>query len=262
MLDAAAIEKLTGIVAAAQAAPHTIAKLTDDYPGMTVADSYAVQDALLARWQAEGRVLAGYKAGLTSKAKMDQMGVSEPSFGLLMADTIDADGGIIPTGKLIHPRAEAEIAFVMKDELAGAAVSIGDVIAATDFVQPALEIIDSRFEKFKFDLVSVIADNGSSARFLLGGRPRRPQELDLRTIGILLERNGEVAAMASSGAVLGHPARAVQMLVAWLHARGRTLPAGSIVLTGGATEAIPVTKGDAIAARFQDMGGISVRMER
>src|SRR3546814_1061503 len=130
------------------------------------------------------------------------------------------------------------IAFVTKTELSGIDVPLEDIIAATDFVQPAIEIIDSRFEKFKFDLVSVIADNGSSARFVMGGRARRPLDIDLRTVGIVLEKNGEIVATASSGAVLGDPVRSVQMLVTWLHGRGRTLPAGSIVLTGGATEEI------------------------
>lgn len=260
MIDATAIARMTDIVADAQANAHTIAKLTDDYPDMTIEDGYAVQDALLRRWQDEGRALVGLKAGLTSKAKMDQMGVTEPSFGMLMGDTLDADGGIIPTDQLIHPRVEAEIAFVLREELRGPTVSIDEIIAATDYVQPAIEVIDSRFEKFKFDLVSVIADNGSSARFVMGGRPRRPEDVDLRTIGVVLEKNGEVVGMASSGAVLGHPARSIQMLVAWLHGRGRSLPAGSIVLTGGATEAIPVESGDYITARYQDMGAISARI--
>lgn len=260
MLDADSIAKMTDIVADAQANAHTIAKLTDSYPDMSIDDGYAVQDALLARWQEQGRVLVGLKAGLTSKAKMDQMGVKEPSFGMLMADTLDPDGGIVPTDRLIHPRVEAEIAFVLKDELRGPSVTIEEVLAATEFVQPAIEIIDSRFEKFKFDLASVIADNGSSARFVMGGRPRRPGDVDLRTIGILMEKNGEPVAAASSGAVLGHPAKSIQMLVTWLHGRGRSLAAGSIVLTGGATEAIAVESGDTIVARYQDMGAISVRI--
>lgn len=260
MVEASAIARMTAVVADAQANAHTIAKLTDAYPDMTVDDGYAVQDALLVKWQGAGRTLVGLKAGLTSKAKMDQMGVTEPSFGMLMGDTLDADGGTIPADRLIHPRVEAEIAFVLKHELEGPDVSIDAIIAATDYVQPAIEVIDSRFEKFKFDLASVIADNGSSARFVMGGRPRRPEDVDLRTIGIVLEKNGEVVGMASSGAVLGHPARSIQMLVAWLHGRGRTLPAGSIVLTGGATEAVAVASGDFIAARYQDMGSLSARI--
>lgn len=258
MLDVETIGAIATIVDDAQSGAHTITKFTDAHPAMTMDDSYAVQDELLRRWELRGRRLAGLKAGLTSKAKMEQMGVHVPSFGMLMDDTCYPEGSVIPMEGLIHPRVEAEIAFVTKSDLAGK-VSAEDVLAATDYVQPAIEIIDSRFEKFKFDLVSVIADNGSSARFVMGGRPRRPEELDLATIGIILEKNGEPVAMASSAAVLGHPVRAVQMLVEWLHERGRVLPAGSIVLSGAATEAVAVNAGDSINARFQDMGSISVR---
>ena len=261
MLDQAAIEEMAAIVDGAQTCGHTIAKLTDRHPGLTVDDGYAVQDAVLRLWQGRGRRIAGYKAGLTSQAKMRQMGVSEPSFGVLMGDTCDAEGGAVPTAGLIHPRVEAEIAYVIGRELSGPAVTIDQVHAATDFIQPAIEILDSRFEKFRFDLPSVIADNGSSARFVLGGRMRRPEDLDLTAIGIVLEINAKQVGLTCSGAVLGHPARAVQMLVNWLHGRGQSLPAGSIVLTGGATEAVPIVKGDIVCARFQDMGSVHVRID-
>jgi len=261
MLEQAAITSIADIVDEAQTNGHTIAKITDAHPGMTIDDGYAVQDELLRRWQARGRELIGYKAGLTSRAKMVQMGVDVPSFGILMRDTCDAEGGLIPTAGLIHPRVEGEIAFIMKSELSGPDVSAQDVYDATDFVQPAIEILDSRFEKFKFDLASVVADNGSSARFVLGGRPRRPQDLDLSAIGIVLEINGEPVAFAASGAVLGHPVEAMRMLVSWLHSRGQSLPAGSVVLTGAATEALPIRSGDAICARFQDMGTINMRVD-
>lgn len=260
MLDPDIIEQLATIVDEAQSNAHTMAKLTDDHPDMSIDDGYAVQDALLARWEKRGRILVGLKAGLTSQAKMKQMGVAEPSFGMLMGDTLDPDGSVVPTDRLIHPRVEAEIAFVMKTELRGPDVSIEDILQATDFVQPAIEIIDSRFEKFKFDLASVVADNGSSARFVMGGRPRRPADVDLRTIGIVMEKNGEPVGLASAGAVLGHPARSIKMLVAWLHGRDRVLPAGSIVLSGAATEAVAVRSGDAVIARYQDMGSVSLRM--
>lgn len=260
MLDATAVADLANRVDGAQSNGHTIAKLTDDYPAMTVDDGYAVQDECLRRWQARGRTLIGYKAGLTSRAKMVQMGVTEPSFGLLMRDTCDMEGGVVPTAGLIHPRVEAEIAYAIGADLAGPDVTIEQVHAATDFIQPAIEILDSRFEKFKFDLPSVVADNGSSARFVLGGRMRRPRDVDPATIGIVLEINGEQVALACSGAVLGHPARAIQMLVGWLHGRGQILPAGSIVLTGAATEAVPIKPGDSICARYQDMGSITMRV--
>lgn len=258
MLDTSIIQKLTDRVLHAQDSATTMTKLTDEYPSMSIADGYAVQDELRRRWIARGDRCVGLKAGLTSKAKMLQMGVDVPSFGILMASFARPENSAIDTRELVHPRVEAEIAFVMKDELKGE-VSIEQVIAATDYIIPAVEVIDSRYEKFKFDLASVIADNGSSARFVAGGRPRDPREMDLRTIGVVIEKNGEIMALGASAAVLNHPAKAIVMLVKHLAERGEVLPAGSYVMTGGITEAIPVTAGDSITARFQDMGSVSFR---
>lgn len=260
MLDAAQISSITDIVDAAQTDAVAIPMITDEYPDMTIDDGYAVQDELLRRWEERGREFYGYKAGLTSRAKMVQMGVDVPCFGLMMRDTCDPEGGEVPTGGLIHPRVEAEIAFVMKDDLAGPDVSIERIYAATDYVQPAIEIIDSRFKNFRFDLASVVADNCSSARVVLGGRPRRPEELDLGNLGVVLEVNGNPLAYAASGAVLGHPANVIQLLVSWLHERGKILKAGTVVLAGAVTEAHYIHPGDAICARFQDMGTINVRV--
>ena len=253
------IRALAKRVLGAQDRAEPMAKLTDEYPSMTIEDSYAVQDELLTLWQARGDRLVGLKAGLTSRAKMQQMGIDVPSFGLLTDAMARAENGVIDIGELIHPRVEAELAFVTKDDLYGTSCTLDEVLAATDFVIPALEIIDSRFEKFKFDLVSVIADNGSSARYVTGGRPRATAEIDLRTIGVVLEKNGEIVALGASAAVLNHPAAAVVMLVQHLARRDRRLHAGSYVMTGGITEAIPVARGDNILARFQDMGSVSIR---
>jgi len=260
MLEAAQIDTIADIVDDAQTNAHTIPKITESYPDLTIDDGYDVQDELLRRWEERGREFYGYKAGLTSRAKMDQMGVDVPAFGLMMRDTCDPEGGEVPTAGLIHPRVEAEIAFVMKDDLSGADVTVEQVYAATDYIQPAIEIIDSRFEAFKFDLQSVIADNCSSARLVMGGRVRRAEEVDLHALGVVLEINGEPVDFAASGAVLGHPAHAVQMLVAWLHSRGKVLKAGTVVLAGAVTAAHPIKPGDNICARFQDMGSISVRV--
>jgi len=257
-LDAKTIALLADRVQHAQDHTHTLTKLTDDYPALTVDDGYDVVDELIRRWEARGDRVVGRKAGLTSKAKMQQMGVHVPGFGVLMASYARPENSAIEMDTLLHPKVEAEIAFVMKDELSGD-VSIEQVIAATDYVIPAVEVIDSRYEKFKFDLPSVIADNSSSARYVAGGRPRDPRELDLRTIGVVIERNGEIQAMGASAAVLNHPAQAIVMLVKHLSNRGQTLPAGSYVMTGGITEAIAVQRGDNIVARFQDMGSVSFR---
>lgn len=258
-LAAETISLLADRVQDAQDHAHTMPKLTIDYPDLSVADGYDVQDELRRRWEARGDRFVGVKAGLTSKAKMEQMGVNLPGFGILMASMARPENGVIEMDALIHPRVEAEIAFVLKQELHGKGLSTEQVLEATDYIIPAVEVIDSRFEKFKFDLPSVIADNTSSSRYVAGGRPRDPRSLDLRTIGVVIEKNGEIMALGASAAVLNHPAKAVGMLAEHLAGRGQALPAGSYIMTGGITAAIPVQRGDNICARFQDMGSVSFR---
>ncbi len=234
-------------------------KITDDHPTMDMEDAYSVQYAIRARKIARGGRVVGLKAGLTSRAKMKQMNVSEPSYGFLADYFAVQDGGEVNCAELIHPRVEPEIAFVTKAALKGPGCHIGAVLAATDFVVPAIEIIDSRYRDFKFDLVSVVADNASSSRFVLGGRMTPIEDLDLRTLGIVLEKNGSPVAIAASAAVLGHPAASVAMLANLLARRGEEIPAGTLVLTGGATEAIAVAPGDAMTLRIQSLGTVSVR---
>jgi 2-oxo-3-hexenedioate decarboxylase len=257
-LSASVISELADIVDDAQRNAAEIVKLTDAQPDMDIADGYAVQAELSRRWQANGRRLTGYKGGLTSKAKMVQMGIDVPVFGVLMGDTCVPDGGAIDTTQLIHPKVEAEIAFVTSRELSGD-VSIDEVLAATEFVLPAIEVIDSRFKDFKFDLQSVIADNTSAARYVVGGSPRKPDGLDLRLLGVVMERNGELVGTAAGAAVMGHPAASVAALVRWLTGSGQVLPAGSLVMTGGVTEAVAVHAGDHVTARVQHLGTVGVR---
>ena len=207
------IARLTDRIEAAQRGARAIPKLTDDFPGMTLGDGYAVQFELRRRWRAAGQRQVGWKAGLTSKAKMDQMGVRVPSIGFLLADMARPEGSVVRTDDLVHPRVECEVAFVTRAALGGLGCTGADVLAATDFVVLAIEIIDSRFSGFKFDLPSVVADNGSSARYVAGGRARLPAEIDLATLGVVLEKNGEPVAMGASAAVMGHPAEAVALLV-------------------------------------------------
>jgi len=255
------IATLTDRVEAAQRDAKAIPKLTDDFPAMTLDDGYAVQLTLRQRWLARGVRQVGWKAGLTSKAKMVQMGVHVPSIGFLMADMSRPESSVVLTADLVHPRVECEVAFVTKAPLAGDKVSRDEVLAATDFVLPAIEIIDSRFSGFKFDLPSVVADNGSSARFVTGGRPRYVQDVDLPSLGVVMEKNGEAVTMSAAAAVMGHPADAVALLVKVLHELGETLPAGSFVMSGGITEAVAVKPGDTILARYQDLGSLSVRFQ-
>lgn len=258
-LSREAIVRLCERVEGAQTRAYAIPKLTDEYPNMTIADGYAVQSELRKRFLANGHKLVGWKAGLTSKAKMKQMGVDVPSIGFLTDKMARPENSAISVGDLVHPRVECEVAFVMKHALQGPNCTLQMVLEATDYVLPAVEIIDSRFSGFKFDLASVIADNGSSARFVGGGRARYAEDVDLRTLGAVLEKNGEIMALGASAAVMGHPAQAIAMLVNILAELGEHLPAGSFVMSGGITEAIPVKAGDNVVARFQELGSVSMR---
>ncbi len=233
-------------------------KVTDRYPDMDFEDAYDVQYAIKQRKLERGNKIVGMKVGLTSRVKMKQMGVESPIYGFL-ADYFDCPmGGEIKMDELIHPKVEAELAFVTKKALRGP-VHIGDVLAATDFVIPAVEIIDSRYENFRFDLVSVIADNSSSSRFVLGGQCADPNGLDLTSIGVVLEKNGEIVDLGAGAAVLGHPAASVALLANMLAERDLEIPAGTTILTGGITAAVAVEKGDNVNVRFQGLGSVGMR---
>jgi 2-oxo-3-hexenedioate decarboxylase len=234
-------------------------KITDDHPDMDWDDAYAIQDAIKARKLGRGHKVAGLKAGLTSHAKMKQMGVDTPCFGFVADAHAVPDGGEIKVSELIHPKVEPEICFVTKRALRGPGCHIGAVLAATDFVMPGIEVIDSRYRDFKFDLKSVIADNTSAARFAVGGRVRSVGEVDLRTLGVVLEVNGEIKSLGAGAAVLGHPAAAVAMLANHLGSRGEEIPAGTLILSGGITEAVAVKAGDNVALRIQGLGSVSLR---
>jgi 2-oxo-3-hexenedioate decarboxylase len=252
------VSTLAERVEGARRRASAIAKVTDEFPGLTIEDGYAVQDELRRRTLARGHRIVGFKAGLTSQAKMRQMGVDAPIVGFLSSDGLGTDGGAIAVSGLIHPRVEAEIAFVTKEALRGPDCDSERVLRATEFVVAALEIIDSRFAGFRFDLPSVIADNTSAARYVTGARRRGVGDLDLRALDVALEKNGEVVARAVSAAVLDNPANAVAMIVNHLAARGEKLPAGSLVMSGGITEAIAVAAGDSVTARIDELGSVSV----
>lgn len=258
-LDNATILKLAEHLENAELQAYDVTMITGDYPEMDWDDAYAIQDEIRRRKEARGNKTVGLKAGLTSFAKMKQMGVETPVFGFVSDYMSRADGSEIRHAEMIHPKVEAEICIVTKAPLKGPGCSVANVMAATDFVIPAVEIIDSRYRDFKFDLKSVIADNTSSSRFVVGGRPRDLQDLDLRTLGVVLEINGEIKSMAAGAAVLGHPLAAVAMMANHLGARGQEIPAGTFIMTGGVTEAIPVAAGDSVNVRFQDLGSVSMR---
>tara|TARA_R110002096_G_scaffold194791_17_gene377273 strand:+ start:5248 stop:6042 length:795 start_codon:yes stop_codon:yes gene_type:complete len=258
-LDKETIGKIATYLEEAELNAYEVTKITDDYPDITWDEALDVQWEIRRRKEARGNKTIGMKMGLTSIAKMRQMGVETPCYGFLSDYFSCPDGAAIKMSELIHPKVEAEIAFVTNKELSGPGCHIGNVLSATDFVIPAVEIIDSRYKDFKFDVLSVIADNSSSSRFVTGGRSRNVDELDLKTLGVVMEKNGEVVELAAGAAVVGHPAASVAMLVNLLAERGEVLPAGSFVMTGGMTAAVAVEAGDCVTVRYQDLGSITMR---
>ena len=258
-LNASTLDQLAQHLENCQLQAQDTLKITEAHPDMDWDDAYAIQDRILASKLAKGARVVGYKAGLTSHAKMKQMGVTDPVFGFLVDEYVVPEGGEVKVSELIHPKVEPEICFITRTELKGPGYHIGAVLAACDVVLPGIEVIDSRYRDFKFDLKSVIADNTSASRFIVGGRIASARDVDLRTLGVVLEKNGEPVALGAGAAVLGHPAAAVAMLVNHLGRRGQSLPAGSLILSGGITEAVPVQAGDNVTLRIQDLGSVSVR---
>lgn len=242
-----AVDKRTGIEALT-----TTAGLFD------AETAYAVQDALVADRAGRGAPVVGAKLGLTSVAKQRQMKVNEPLYGWLTGDMAIDVGQPLRCERFIQPRCEPEIAFVLREDLAGAHVTAAQVLAATGAVYPAIDVLDSRFAGYSFTLPDVIADNASGAGFILGGQATDPGGIDLRLTGAVLEKNGELIATAAGAAVLGHPAASVAWLVRALAARSRGLTAGQVVLSGALTEAVPVEPGDVIVARFDRLGTIEL----
>ena len=243
----------------AQLNGQAIAKITDDSPNLDWQAAYDIQWAIRQRKLDRGSCIVGLKMGLTSWAKMRQMGVETPTYGFLVNEFSVPDGGEVETAGLIHPRVEAEVAVVTGRELRGAGCHIAQVAAAIDWVLPAIEVIDSRYENFRFDLPSVIADNSSAARFTVGGNARCLQDLDLKTLGVVLEKNGAVVETGAGAAVLGHPLTSVAMLANLLNERDAAIPAGTFILTGAVTAAVAVQAGDAVCARHQGLGAVSLR---
>jgi 2-oxo-3-hexenedioate decarboxylase len=233
--------------------------ITDVAGSLTLDEAYALQDELIARKVAAGQRIVGAKLGLTSHAKQAAMGVHEPVYGWLTDAMALGTEEPLRNGKLIHPRVEPEIVFVLGEDLAGPGAGVPDVLAATAAVCCGLEVIDSRYRDFRFTLPDVVADNTSAARFVLGGSPVAP-DFDLSLVGCVLESDGRPVATATGAAALGHPAAAVALLANALGSRGRRLERGWIVLSGGLTDAVAVGPGSNVEASFARLGRVGVRV--
>ena len=226
---------------------------------MTFTDATDVQWEIRRRKMSRGHKIVGMKMGLTSWAKMKQMGVEMPCYGFLADYFSLPDGAQVPFDELIHPKVEAEIAFVTNKELSGKNLTVEEVLAATELVVPAVEIIDSRYKDFKFDLTSVQADNSSSTRFVVGSHAAKPEDFDWSTLGVVMQKNGEIIELGAGAAVLDHPAASVAMLATMLAERNEVIPAGTFIMTGGITAAVLVERGDSIVVRYQGLGTVTMK---
>ena len=233
--------------------------LTTRHPGITIEDAYRIQQRLNARRVAAGETIVGKKIGVTSKAVMNMLGVYQPDFGMLTDGMVYNEGEAIVAGTLIQPKAEGEIAFILKRDLVGPGVSAADVIAATEGVMACFEIVDSRIRDWKIKIQDTVADNASCGVFVLGERLVSPLEVDLNTCGMVLEKNGEIVATGAGAAALGAPANAVAWLANTLGRLGIALKAGEVILSGSLAIMVPVKAGDSLRVTIGGIGGCSVR---
>lgn len=236
-----------------------IPPLIETCEGLTPDDAYRIQMAVIDRKLREGACIVGHKIGLTSVAMQQMFGVDQPDFGHLLDTMMVQDGAALRRDDLLLPRVEGEITFVLKEPLRGPGVTVARVLAATQYVMPSLEVIDSRIQDWKITLADTIADNASSCRMVLGGRCLSPDALDLRLVGMVMEKNGEVVSSAAGAAVLGNPANAVAWLANKLAEFDVTLQPGEVILPGALTAAVPVQAGDTVRATFDHLGSVTVR---
>ena len=250
-------EQLAQALYDAAASGMPIAPLTEARPGLTIDDAYAIQAANAQRRRTEGGRRCGRKIGLTSKAMQEQLGVDQPDYGVLFDDMAVADGDSMPATGLIAPKVEAELAFVMATDLQGPGVDALAVRRAVAGVVGAIEIIDSRVADWRIALPDTIADNASSARYVLGTRMLDVGAIDLTLTGVVLTHNGRVTQTGAGAAVLGDPLRCVAWLANALGRHGDGLRAGDVVLSGALHAAVAVAPGDQVQARFAHLGSVT-----
>ncbi|EGD57494.1 4-oxalocrotonate decarboxylase [Novosphingobium nitrogenifigens DSM 19370] len=234
-----------------------VAPLRDYLDPVDVVGAYGVQEINTRFWEAQGRQIVGRKAGLTAKAVQKQLGVDQPDFGVLFDDMRVADGGVLPAGSCIQPKAEAEIAFILGTDLPSAETTADDVAAAVSSVHAAIEIVDSRIADWKITFADTVADNGSSAFFVLADEGRSLEGTDIYTAGMVMEVNGEIVSVGVGAAALGNPLNAAAWLASTLAARGEPLKAGDVLLAGALGPMVPLNPGDHVVARVGGIGTCS-----
>ena len=263
MLDISIINKIADQLQNAEKKRSQIKQLSLQYPEMTIEDAYAIQKAWVELKVAEGREIKGHKIGLTSRAMQRSSNIDEPDYGVLLDDMFFEESTTIPTDRFIVPRIEVELAFILGKTLQGPNCTIYDVLEATNWVMPALEIIDARIEQIDKEtgktrkVFDTISDNAANAGVVSGGRIIRPTDMDLRRVSAILYKNGVIEESGVSAAVLNHPAKGVAWLANKLYPYGMALEAGQFILSGSFTSPIYVKKGDTISVDYHELGSIS-----
>lgn len=257
MLSKAEREKCADILLEAERVKKQATQLSTTYPGITIEDAYTISGIVTQRKIAAGAKLVGHKVGLTSKAMQASSQIDEPDFGYLVDSQLVMDGAKVRHADYCVPRVEAELTFILGKPLKGPGVSLTDVLRATEFVVPSIEIIDARVQNPRkiFDTVS---DNGAAAGLVMGGRPVRPMDVDLRWVGAIMFRNSEIEETGLAAGVLGHPAMGVAWLANKLGSLGTTLEAGHVVLSGSFIRPVWANVGDTLHADFGPLGSVSV----
>jgi 2-keto-4-pentenoate hydratase len=246
-------------LAEAEATKVGTAPLTSIDSELTVKEAYSIQLENINKKLEQGQKIVGKKIGLTSKAMQNLLGVGEPDYGHLLDSMVVENGGKISIEDVLQPKVEAEIAFILKKELRGPNVTTLDVLQATDYVVPALEIVDSRVKDWKIKLADTVADNASSGYYVLGGKPTKIEDVDLELIGMVLTKNGELVNTGVGAAALGNPASCVAWLANKLSEFDIPLREGEVILSGALSAAEVAAKGDTFTARFAHIGQVSVR---
>ena len=238
-----------------------VAPLTERFPQLSIEHAYAIQQRLLSRRVQQGERIIGKKIGVTSQAVMDMLKVNQPDFGQLTDRMVVNQGGCVPMSALIQPKAEGEIAFVLKHDLSGPGVTVADVLRATEGVMACFEIVDSRIRDWQIKIQDTVADNASCGVFVLGDRLVDPRVLDLYTTGMVLEKNGRIVGTGAGAATMGSPVIAVAWLANTLGRLGMSLKAGEIILSGALSAMVPVVAGDQLRMSLAGIGSCSVRFD-
>jgi 2-keto-4-pentenoate hydratase len=261
MLSVEIRDELAADLAQAERSREPIAPLTSAYPDIDVVDAYEIQLINIRQRVAEGARVLGHKVGLSSLAMQQMMGVDEPDYGHLLDEMQVFEDTPVKAGRYLYPRVEVEVGFILAADLPGAGCTEDDVLAATEALAPSIELIDTRITDWKIALCDTIADNASSAGFVLGEARVSPRELDVKSIDAVLTRNGEVVAEGRSDAVLGNPVTAVAWLARKVESFGVRLRKGDIVLPGSCTRAIDARAGDNFVAEFAGLGSVRLSFE-